>query len=203
MVVVWARRSPSGRPHPRCAGWVRAFSRVAPPALHPRGLLPREKRSVGAIDTPPRDARSGPARSGEMRPPPAGRVWPPPPHSAEASRFPLAWSGVSSRGRAFAAWTPSCVPVPRLSPETAGPRPGGGVGGKPAQPAEAAFRRSVRAPSGQSGGWRRRPRPSGLVRGRGTARVRPPLWPARSHAQASPRAALDAPPERHGRSPLG
>ncbi len=42
-----------------------------------------------------------------------------------------------------------------------------------------------------------------LMRGRGTARVRPPLWPARSHAQAGRRAALDAPPERPGRSPLG
>src|SRR5664279_6531950 len=42
-----------------------------------------------------------------------------------------------------------------------------------------------------------------LSEAKGTARLRPPLWPARSHAQARPRAALDAPPERHGRSPRG
>jgi hypothetical protein len=72
----------------------------------------------------------------------------------------------------------------------------GGVEAGPPRGLQQRSRRSVRAPSGQTGGWRRWPRPrvsceGGEQRGSGRWSV-----PARSQAQAGRRAGLEAQPER-------
>lgn len=52
--------------------------------------LPRTRRSVGASVSTRRFGRSVPARSGEIRLPPAGRDWPPPLRNSGITREPVA-----------------------------------------------------------------------------------------------------------------
>ena len=143
-------------------------------------LLPRMRRSVGASVSRRRCARWGPAASGAIAASPEGRMEGPPPTSRKPCCRPrVVTGGFCARAGAPAlssggAGAKSPSGRSPMAPERAGPE-------RPEQ--------RVETPA--------------LSEAKGTARLRPPLWPARSHAQAGRRAALDAPPERHGRSPRG
>jgi hypothetical protein len=129
-----------------------------------------------ASDTPARDARSGSAACGGMAASPEGRRVRPPSRNALSLAL---WTNFPIRQRSLC----------RLIAN-------GGVAVHPPRGPREPSRRSVRAPSGQTGGWRRWPRPELSVEGgeqRGSARR---AVPARSHAQAGRRAGLEAQPER-------
>ena len=169
------RRSGLARPRSLAA---RGSSSRDPAARLAAGSLAVPFAALRASVSRRRCARWGPAASGAMAASPEGRIGMPPTHyvggPAEAER-----SGEANE----------CGRNSTLR----------GVGGQNRPAGAGRFRRSVRVPSGRSGGVET----PALSAAKGTARLRPPLRPARSHAQAGRRAALDAPPERHGRSPLG
>ena len=93
----------------------------------PRCSPPSERPSVGASDTPPRDARSGPARSGEIGLRPLGGFGHPPPHFAEALLyfFSVTKSLGLSLGFRVVGGGPSIRPSGEaaIAPEAAGSRP--------------------------------------------------------------------------------
>ena len=109
------------RPRTACA-----CDRAGRPAVGPLAVSRRSLRSGGSIDTPPRDARSGPARSGAIGLRPLGGFDHPPPRQAEVllltlgyrqasrpcSRTSEVWAGGSSIRR--------CRGWP-LAPPAAGP----------------------------------------------------------------------------------
>jgi hypothetical protein len=182
-----------------CPSGEAAFGPCSPPLAAARGscgrdpaarlaagslavLLPRTRRSVGASVSRRRCARWGPASSGAMAASPEGRMECPPP----TSRRPCFKSAFLPKRKAIT---------------SASTRRGGGrlkppSGRRPVSPERAGPERASR------GGVSMAPT-EGLSEG-GEQRGAPPRdVPARSHAQARPRAALDVPPERHGRSPRG
>ena len=159
-------------PEPACSC---ARDRTGRSAPGPSLFSSRTDRSVGAIDTPARLARPGPARAGANGHPRHRRINDTPAHTSEVLLRPKGLTTPTVTGRT-SAWRAGGSPNPPsgrrpMAPERAGPE-------RPERRVE------TLAPTER------------LLRGRGTARVRPPIWPARSHAQAGRRAALDAPPER-------
>ena len=167
-----------------CPSGEAAFGPCSPPLAAARsssGRDPAARLAAGSLAVPfaalrvsvsrRRCARWGPAASGAIAASPEGRMEDPPPTSRRSCCRPrvLAKPTVTSSisVRRGGGWPRPPSGRRPMAPERAGPeRP------------------------------ERRVETSALSEAKGTARLRPPIWPARSHAQAGRRAALDAPPER-------
>jgi len=76
----------------------------------PLAVSRRSLRSGGSIDTPPRDARSGPARSGAIGLGPLGGLGPPPPGGGVAGCIRLRQAPRLAAGLPTGGWGPSIRP---------------------------------------------------------------------------------------------
>jgi hypothetical protein len=121
-------------PEPACSCTRDRRGRSAPGPL--AVLLPHTRRSVGAIDTPARLARPGPAGAGADGHPRHRRIDDPPAHNSEVLLQAESRGEAEGKQQSF---------------------PEGEGGGQDRPAGGGRWRRSVRVPSGQSGGWKRRP----------------------------------------------
>ncbi len=174
-----------------------ACDRAGRPAVGPLAVSRRSLRSGGSIDTPPRDARSGPARSGAIGLHPLGGFGHPPPRQADFLLPSFRVTTLLDLQQDLRPVGGGVVdpPVPRVA-----------IGSCARGPRTGEPRRGVDGPErseGNSEGPRRgSPCPvagtgaCGLGRGGARARIRPPAGPARKTPRSGRRnAASDGWPE--------